>query len=94
MHQMFIVHQNSETLNEMLTVVHLLREVCDSEKGFGNYLMKEFHEGDGLKHLLKIMRDPERLRKRQETNEMIGDLIEARKRLCDSLSEAGLEIEN
>lgn len=93
MHPICVEHQNSATLHEMLTVVHLLPEVCDSEKGFGNYLMKEFLEGDGLKSLLRVMRDPERLRTKQETKETMGDLMEARNRLYDSLSEAGLEIE-
>ena len=93
MHQIMYYNQDAGTLNEILAMVHLLPEVCNSKKRFGNFLMEQFHEGDGLEHLLRIMRPPDRLQRRYDTRLMMRDLLEAPNRFCDILFVAGLEIE-
>ena len=53
--------------------------------------MMEYGNGDGMKKLLKILRDPEAVKMRGDIKIMMEDLEEAQRRLCMNLARAGLE---
>lgn len=69
-----------------------ITEVCHSEKGFGRYLVMEYGNGDGIKKLLKILRDTKALNRKADIKRVMEDLEEAQSRLSMNLSRAGLEV--
>lgn len=84
---------HNAVLGALMTCACILFHIYDSENGFLTYLIKECHKFDAVKKLLGMFRDPQRLQKRDKTKIKLENLIEAQRRLSESLSATGVEFD-